>query len=107
MMNNVPAYFEGALSFRLSDLDPQQRVKKWVLRLWNAYWDRQARRATAVMLHVLSDRTLADIGVSRSEIESLVNRRTRDRRRRYLRQSRLRPSARSASSLRACARTRH
>ena len=60
-MNNVPAYFEGALSFRLGDLDPHRRVKQWLLRLWNAYWDRQARRATAVMLHVLSDRTLADI----------------------------------------------
>jgi uncharacterized protein YjiS (DUF1127 family) len=68
MTNNVPAYFEGALSFRLGDLDPQQRVKQQLLRLWNAYWDRQARRATAVMLHVLSDRTLEDIGVDPSAV---------------------------------------
>jgi uncharacterized protein YjiS (DUF1127 family) len=70
-MNNVPAYLEGALSFRLGDLDPNQRVKQWLLRLWNAYWDRQARHATAVMFHVLSERTLADIGVDRSEIQLL------------------------------------
>jgi len=56
------------LSFRLGDLDPQQRVKQQLLRLWNAYWDRQARRATAVMLHVLSDRTLEDIGVDPSAV---------------------------------------
>ena len=42
MMNNVPAYFEGALSFRPGDLDPHRRVKQQLLRLWNAYWDRQA-----------------------------------------------------------------
>jgi len=72
MTNDVPAYFEGALSFRLGDLDPQRRVKQWLLRLWSAYWDRQARRATAVMLHVLSDRTLADIGACRDAIESPV-----------------------------------
>jgi uncharacterized protein YjiS (DUF1127 family) len=68
MINDVPAYFEGALSFRLGDLGPQRRVKHLLLRLWNAYWDRQARRATAVMLHVLSDRTLADIGVDPSDV---------------------------------------
>ena len=83
MMNDVPAYLEGALSFRPGDLDPSRRAKQLLLRLWNAYWDHQARRATAVMLYALSDRTLADIGVDRSEIESLVNSRTEDRRLRY------------------------
>jgi uncharacterized protein YjiS (DUF1127 family) len=68
MTNNLPAYFEGALSFRLGDLVPQQRMKQWLLRLWNAYWDRQARRATAVILSVLSDRTLADIGARRDDM---------------------------------------
>jgi hypothetical protein len=67
-MNNIPAYLEGALSFRLGGLDPRGRVKQWLLRLWNAYWDRQARRATAVMLHVLSEGTLADIGVDPSAV---------------------------------------
>ena len=41
----------------------QRRVKQGLVRLWNAYWDHQAPRATAVMLYALSDRTLADIGV--------------------------------------------
>ena len=63
-MNDVPAYLEGALSFRPGDLDPPRRAKQLLLRLWNAYWDHQARRATAVMLYALSDRTLADIGVA-------------------------------------------
>lgn len=41
-------------------------------RLWNAYWDQQARRATAMILHALDDRTLADIGLRRSEISGFV-----------------------------------
>jgi uncharacterized protein YjiS (DUF1127 family) len=44
------------------------------LRLrWRAYWECRVRRATAVILHKLDDRTLADIGVDRDEIDSLVD----------------------------------
>jgi uncharacterized protein YjiS (DUF1127 family) len=43
-----------------------------VHRLWTAYWDRKARRATLLMLEALDDRTLRDIGLSRSEIRSAV-----------------------------------
>ena len=41
-------------------------------RLWTAYWDRKARRATLLMLEGLDDRMLRDIGLSRSEIRSAV-----------------------------------
>jgi uncharacterized protein YjiS (DUF1127 family) len=39
-----------------------------VRSLWVAYWDYQARRATALMLEALDDRMLRDIGLRRSEI---------------------------------------
>ncbi len=41
--------------------------------LWRAYWEDRVRRATAVILHKLDDRTLADIGVDRDEIDSLID----------------------------------
>lgn len=40
--------------------------------LWLAYWNHQARQATAMLLDSLDDRTLADIGFKRSEILSTV-----------------------------------
>ena len=43
-------------------------LKGW----WDAYWARKAKRATVLMLHALDDRALADIGLHRSEIESIV-----------------------------------
>ena len=49
---------------------------------WRAYLDRRARRATVRILHSLDARTLKDIGVNPSEIESLVYGRS-DRVRRY------------------------
>lgn len=44
-------------------------VVRGLARLWN--W--HARRATVSILHGLDDRTLKDIGISRSEITSLVH----------------------------------
>jgi uncharacterized protein YjiS (DUF1127 family) len=52
-------------------------------RLYRAYWDYRLRRATIVVLQKLDDRTLADLGIDRHEIESAVYDRTRDRQRRY------------------------
>jgi uncharacterized protein YjiS (DUF1127 family) len=54
-----------------------RRAAAGLRRLWRGYWDRQARRAIAVMLHALDDRTLADLGVNRDEVEPLVSRRER------------------------------
>jgi uncharacterized protein YjiS (DUF1127 family) len=52
-------------------------------RWWRAYWDWRARKATVFILHSLDRRTLGDIGVDPSEIESLVWCEACDRRRRY------------------------
>ena len=41
-------------------------------RAWQAYWDWRARQATVEILRALDNRTLHDIGLSRSEIESVV-----------------------------------
>jgi uncharacterized protein YjiS (DUF1127 family) len=51
-------------------------------RFWRAYLDRRARRATVRILHSLDARTLKDIGISPTEIDSLVYGRC-DRLRRY------------------------
>lgn len=48
------------------------RLTTIVAHLWKAYWEYQARRATVMMLRSLDDRTLADIGLTRSEITSVV-----------------------------------
>jgi uncharacterized protein YjiS (DUF1127 family) len=55
----------------------------FVRRWWRAYWDRRARKATILILRALDRRTLADIGIDPSEIESLVQGHACDRRRRY------------------------
>jgi uncharacterized protein YjiS (DUF1127 family) len=52
-------------------------------RLWNAYWANRAKSTTVFLLRGLDDRTLQDIGVERSEIESLVYSRSCDRLKRY------------------------
>lgn len=52
-------------------------------KIWQSYWDWQARRATVEILRALDSRTLRDIGLSRGEIESVVFGRCGDRRRHY------------------------
>jgi uncharacterized protein YjiS (DUF1127 family) len=51
--------------------------------LWRAYWMHRARRASIVLLSSLDDRTLADIGLGRCEIESVVREKSRQRLRHY------------------------
>ena len=41
-------------------------------RVWVRYWTRRAAHATVAMLRSLDDRALKDIGLDRSEIESVV-----------------------------------
>jgi uncharacterized protein YjiS (DUF1127 family) len=55
----------------------------WIAGAWRRYWQRRARRATVELLSALDDRTLHDIGVSRSEISSLVYGRPGERTRCY------------------------
>ena len=58
----------------ITPLFSKKRATARLRRLWRGYWDRQARRAIAVMLHALDDRTLADLGINRDEVEPLVSR---------------------------------
>lgn len=52
-------------------------------RAWRGYWERRARRATILILCSLDERTLRDIGISPSEIQSCVYSPSGDRLRRY------------------------
>jgi uncharacterized protein YjiS (DUF1127 family) len=51
--------------------------------LWQAYWRRRAERATINLLHSLGDKVLHDIGIDRSEIESVVRTRSKGRLQRF------------------------
>jgi uncharacterized protein YjiS (DUF1127 family) len=51
--------------------------------LWRAYWERRARKASIMLLSSLDNRTLDDIGLDRSEIQSFVYDRSKERLRRY------------------------
>ena len=54
-----------------------QRLSDIGKGLWQAYWRRRSERATIVQLHSLQDYVLHDIGIDRSEIESVVRTRSR------------------------------
>jgi uncharacterized protein YjiS (DUF1127 family) len=62
---------EGSLTRRFADV---------LQRAWTVYWTDRAERATAQVLHSLDDRTLKDIGLDRSEIESVAHNLGRERR---------------------------
>jgi uncharacterized protein YjiS (DUF1127 family) len=51
--------------------------------LWQTYREHRQARATAALLHSLNDRTLDDIGIDRSEIDSVVRTRSLGRRINY------------------------
>jgi uncharacterized protein YjiS (DUF1127 family) len=55
-------------------------VGGFLKREWQAYRTRRAQRATVRALRNLDDATLRDIGMGRSEIESVVYGRPGDRR---------------------------
>jgi uncharacterized protein YjiS (DUF1127 family) len=60
-----------------------RRLVRYLLDLWRAYWVHRAQRASIVLLSSLDDRTLADIGLTRSEIEPVVRHKSRQRLRHY------------------------
>ena len=62
---------------------PSLRLAQYLRQLWRAYWAHRARRASIVLLSSLDDRTLADIGLARSEIESVVREKSKHRLRHY------------------------
>jgi uncharacterized protein YjiS (DUF1127 family) len=50
-----------------------------LIELWKAYMARRVRSAAKIALYQLDDRTLKDIGLHRSEIDSAVHTFMRDR----------------------------
>ena len=67
------------LTTQANDGSVPRRVLDAVKSAWVGYWTHRARRATVFALHTLDDRTLKDIGMDRSEIESVVYAQPRDR----------------------------
>jgi uncharacterized protein YjiS (DUF1127 family) len=65
--------FAGALH------DPLARVASTLRKLWKAYWRYRARKPTAITLQSLDDRTLADLGLVRTELSTMVFSRPADR----------------------------
>ena len=59
------------------------RFGEFASGLWRAYWRRRSQRATISLLHSLQDNVLHDIGIDRSEIESVVRTRSRGRLQRF------------------------
>jgi uncharacterized protein YjiS (DUF1127 family) len=53
-------------------VDLAQRSAQTLQRLWRAYWQCRTRRAAVLTLQALDDRTLDDLGLSRSEIVPAV-----------------------------------
>jgi uncharacterized protein YjiS (DUF1127 family) len=81
--NTLSAMEAGMVPAKPSNRAFSDRLGSLARRLWQAYWDYQARRATTMLLHALDDRMLADIGFKRSEIEPAVCGQPQDRRRLY------------------------
>jgi uncharacterized protein YjiS (DUF1127 family) len=65
--------FAGALH------DSVARVASTLRKLWEAYWRYRARKPTTVTLQSLDDRTLADLGLVRTELSTMVSSRPADR----------------------------
>ena len=71
------------MSTTLSGLTLRAKTVSLVRQGWRRYWEWRARRATVLILSALNDRTLHDIGINPSEIESCVYGQGNDRLRRY------------------------
>lgn len=62
---------------------PYERLRDQAHHLWRAYWDRRQRRATVLILSSLDEHTLQDLGLDRTEIESVVYGRPSERNRHF------------------------
>jgi uncharacterized protein YjiS (DUF1127 family) len=78
MTSSTQALWRGSHA-GTSSSGPGHSLRRW----WDAYWARRAQRTSVHLLSSLDDRTLQDIGVNRSEIESIVYAKSCERLRRY------------------------
>ena len=84
MMSNTHAISATpSISARPAAQGIGQAIGLILKRGWEAYWRRRAKRTAVMMLHALDDHCLHDIGVDRSEIESVIYGKPADRRLRY------------------------
>jgi uncharacterized protein YjiS (DUF1127 family) len=58
---------------RTARIKPGTRLARAARAAWRAYWRWRGRQATVHILRALDARTLRDIGMSPSEIESFVH----------------------------------
>ncbi len=58
------------------------RIGSLIAKGWCAYWNWRLKRTTVLIVQSLDRRTLHDIGIDPSEIESLIYDRERERRQR-------------------------
>jgi uncharacterized protein YjiS (DUF1127 family) len=58
------------------------RIRCTLRAMWRGYWQRRVTRATVFMLQSLDDRALKDLGIDRTEIQSVVHEGCQGRRRR-------------------------
>jgi uncharacterized protein YjiS (DUF1127 family) len=60
------------------------RLSCWAGTQWIRFWRWRSLNATVAVMHGLDDRMLKDIGIDRSEIESIAYTSGAERRRRYV-----------------------
>jgi len=68
-------YIAPAASTQASGL---HRLSAVAAKAWNGYWDYRANRAAVALLQSMDGQALHDIGINRSEIESVVYGRSRE-----------------------------
>jgi len=59
-------------SLRQSECPGGGGIRCSLRAMWRGYWRSRAERATVFMLQSLGDRTLKDLGIDRTEVESVV-----------------------------------
>jgi uncharacterized protein YjiS (DUF1127 family) len=62
----------NVLTSQAGDRPLHTRIVGVARRAWQRYWANNAQRSAVFALRALDDRTLKDIGIDRSEIESVV-----------------------------------
>lgn len=68
----IATAYRAQSALRATPAFARRRTLVRLRRLRRAYWDYQIRRATNAALRKLDDRTLADIGIDRGEVEAFV-----------------------------------
>ena len=83
MSSGTHAICNSSPSHTVADATDGHGLTQSIKGLWRTYWEHRARRASVMLLSSLDNRTLDDIGLDRSEIESFVYDKSRSRLRRY------------------------